>query len=529
MFLPLDERFTTRNAWLNLARVTPHTVVTPPEDLISHMKQPANVSVLQAWMVDNIAGCDALVISSELYLYGGLIASRESNDTQDDIMDRVDWLVQLRLKNRDTLKAVYLSSVVMRIPSYNEDVEEPWYWALYGADLYQFSFYYGRYVELHNASDLAMAQQYEAMVPDHVVAEFLWRRSRNFNVTSHLLDLQKKSNNTLFQNMFITLDDNSPFGFNILESKALQNQTAALGLNNTVYIYPGADEVGLTMLARMCVDAELDGVPVPMAVVYRDPVGKEYIPACEGQPMDMTVHQQIAAAGGVFDDDDDDEDDAAAAAAAAAAAGLLGGTGADSGAGQWSKEQRRRGSSSSSSSSSSISRGDSGVSGNNSSRRSRSSIIRNATDTDKVWLLVNNFSTKDQIGADSQPVPGNASDFDPFVGLMAQAIANRNIVVGFADNRYLNGADIAFCSWLEQYYETLNITSFAYAGWNTDGNTLGTVISNAILLHLYARTPEGTVESIQNAQFNLLRLVEDLHYQVRVYVCMCDVCDVCDV
>jgi len=35
----------------------------------------------------------------------------------------------------------YMSSVVMRIPGYNGDMEEPWYWEKYGRDIYEFSYY----------------------------------------------------------------------------------------------------------------------------------------------------------------------------------------------------------------------------------------------------------------------------------------------------------------------------------------------------------------------------------------------------
>ena len=34
-----------------------------------------------------------------------------------------------------------MSSVVMRIPGYNGDMEEPWYWEQYGRDIYEFSYY----------------------------------------------------------------------------------------------------------------------------------------------------------------------------------------------------------------------------------------------------------------------------------------------------------------------------------------------------------------------------------------------------
>ena len=34
-----------------------------------------------------------------------------------------------------------MSNVVMRIPGYNGDMEEPWYWEKFGRDIYEFSYY----------------------------------------------------------------------------------------------------------------------------------------------------------------------------------------------------------------------------------------------------------------------------------------------------------------------------------------------------------------------------------------------------
>ncbi len=50
---------------------------------------------------------------------------------------------------------------------------------------------------------------------------------------------------------------------------------------------------------------------------------------------------------------------------------------------------------------------------------------------------------------------------------------------------------------------------FAYAGWNTDGNTLGTVIANSVLLSVYNQARENTF-------FNALRILEDNFYQVNI-------------
>ena len=41
----------------------------------------------------------------------------------------------------DPRNKFYMSSVVMRIPGYNGDMEEPWYWENYGRDIYEYSYY----------------------------------------------------------------------------------------------------------------------------------------------------------------------------------------------------------------------------------------------------------------------------------------------------------------------------------------------------------------------------------------------------
>jgi hypothetical protein len=73
-------------------------------------------------------------------------------------------------------------------------------------------------------------------------------------------------------------DDNALYGFNIDEANALRSRADELGLLGTkVLIYPGADEVGLTMLAKMSVDTiseaagQVKGSVVPFDVVFRKP------------------------------------------------------------------------------------------------------------------------------------------------------------------------------------------------------------------------------------------------------------------
>lgn len=100
---------------------------------------------------------------------------------------------------------------------------------------------------------------------------------------------------TLFERFYITLDDNAEYGFNIAEARQLKDLVHRLGLQDKVNIYPGADEVGLTMLSRLAVDSSAKAPNLYLA--FRDPNTVNYIPNYEGQPMILTLQQQIHAAG----------------------------------------------------------------------------------------------------------------------------------------------------------------------------------------------------------------------------------------
>lgn len=86
------------------------------------------------------------------------------------------------------------------------------------------------------------------------------------------------------------------------------------------------------------------------------------------------------------------------------------------------------------------------------------------------------------------------------------------VAMGFADIRYSNGADNIFVDYIESLQASkLAMSQFAYAGWNTDGNKLGCVISNALLLSLFPQP----ASRVGNAFFTSLRVLEDKWYQAN--------------
>jgi hypothetical protein len=82
-----------------------------------------DVTAIFDWLAKNVPVADAVVVSLEMALYGGLINSRVSNDTLPVVIDRLNRLSNLLISAR---VPIFITTVVMRIPSYDGDFEEPW-------------------------------------------------------------------------------------------------------------------------------------------------------------------------------------------------------------------------------------------------------------------------------------------------------------------------------------------------------------------------------------------------------------------
>lgn len=428
MLLPLDERFTTRTLFLNMAAIVgSFQVITPPLDMICHLKEPANLTLLHQWVDDNIGTVDKFILSSEMYLYGGLIASRISNDTLDTVLLRLNRLAFYKIKYPKL--EIYVTNVIMRIPAYSLDTEEPWYWAYWGLFLFKWSFYIDRYHVLGDKTDYDNAMALEKIIPAAILKEFLWRRERNHNVTVQLLEMQHK--HPLFEKIWITLDDNAQYGLNKAEERQLRKQIENEKLWNQVNMYPGADEVQLTALSFMAVKSNQPNNPPKAAIIYRDSNTQNYIPNYEGQPLNVSVIAQIHAAGGI--------------------------------------------------------------------------VVPNSQLSDAdIIVLVNNWSTEHQQEAPQPQSPADYSLFEKYLDM-------KNKIFVYADVRYSNGGDLFFTKWIYKQ-KVPKLGQFTYAGWNTAGNTLGTCISNAILVHLFKN---GDVFA-NNAKFQIYRFLEDADYQAWI-------------
>jgi hypothetical protein len=85
--------------------------------------------------------------------------------------------------------------------------------------------------------------------------------------------------------------------------------------------------------------------------------------------------------------------------------------------------------------------------------------------------------------------------------------------VALADVAFVNGADLILGNRLVRHPEITQLHS--YGGWNTAGNTLGTVLAQAVL-RLLSRKAGGDPEQTRaHLEFLFLRFLDDYAYQAR--------------
>ncbi|MBD9222716.1 DUF4127 family protein [bacterium] len=218
-FLPIDNRPVCYTLAKDIAGIDREIeFFIPPRKLLGDLKRVADIEGLISWL-ENLPQIDSLILSLDTLVYGGLIPSRRSKETLEELQTRLERIKPL-LRNKN----VYAFSSIMRISNNNYNEEEKEYWSEYGKKIFDYSFSGGM-----NRDD----------IPDEIIEDYLSTRKRNFTLNKTYLNWQKEG---LFNTLIFSKDDCAEKGFNVEEAKELER----LGGKTKT----GADEIPLALLAR---------------------------------------------------------------------------------------------------------------------------------------------------------------------------------------------------------------------------------------------------------------------------------------
>lgn len=287
--IPLDERPANTRYPAMIAAIAGAQLALPPPEILSALRRPADCAGLAQWLEHAAPTLDGLIVSCEMLGYGSLIASRTSDESAGAILARLDVLRAIRQQFPSL--PIFGFSLLTRVSQANDATEEPAYWATYGAQLYQLSELLDRQQQgqpVGSGIDMLLAT-----IPHAQRNDFLRRRLRNHAVNLALLQLLAED---VFDLLVLSSDDTSPFGLPTREKHWLRAWADMLALGERLLMYPGADEVGCALLARL-LNTHASLTPT-FAVAYAPPEAATNIAAFEDGPIQVTVERQICVVGG---------------------------------------------------------------------------------------------------------------------------------------------------------------------------------------------------------------------------------------
>ncbi|MBC7321128.1 DUF4127 family protein [bacterium] len=430
--LPLDERPCNFKFPQYIAKIAGVELYLPSKEILSKKRVPADLESVEQWLLEESNSLDALIVSIDMLVYGGLIASRISQLSTQDAINRLEILREIKQRNKNL--TVYGFNVIMRTSNSNSNEEEKEYWKDYGKLLFQYSELTHKIKVFNREEDKLLLKEVENSIPKEVIEDYLNGRERNHSVNLALIDLVRDG---IIDFALLTQDDASPYGLPALEQKELRKRIRENRIQSKVIIYPGADEVGMLLIAR-ALNVKKNITP-KFKVDFSSVNGPNIITRYEDRPLLEGIKGQINAVSGLLVDSFRDAD-----------ISLL--------------------------------------------------INTPAIEQGEAYLFYN---------LDKVEGPFRNLLFLERIGRYCTDVLGIPVVLG--DVAYANGSDPELMELLEETGFIGSLTG--YAGWNTSGNTLGTVISVGSVWNASLK-----LEDNQRAlkEFLALRVIDDWLYQSKV-------------
>lgn len=292
VYVPLDERPCNAIYPVKTAEVAQDIkVASLPLELAGKKKRAADTSKIWSFVQEEMADAAYAVLSTEMLLYGGLLPSR-LHDLEKNDLENYEQNLRL-LKQKYPNKKIFLSNLIMRTPRYNSSDEEPDYYEEYGEMIFRF----GWLSDKRGREQLAINEEQEladliVALPQEIITDY--EKRREFNVSVNLLNIQLVKQEVVD---FLTIpqDDSAPYGYTAMDQKKVYQVIQTDGLKEKVMVYPGADEVGFTLLARAFNDW-IKSQPT-VFVRYASTLGPELIPLYEDRIINESLKAHVMAAG----------------------------------------------------------------------------------------------------------------------------------------------------------------------------------------------------------------------------------------
>ena len=489
LLLPLDERPCNAAFPGRLFPADKVQILLPQK--LGHKKEPADFFVLSDFLFEKAKDADALLLSLDMLLYGGLIPSRLHHLKTETLFSRLHLIREL--KEKYPALPIYAFATVMRCPAYSSDDEEPDYYERFGSAIHargalmhqaltglsspetkpvsasdlpspagltsaasgkeesgaSFSFAPAGTSSAEPAFASSLDNEY-SQCPESCLggdfetclADYLARRALNKQLSLQALELVKEG---ILESIVFPQDDSMRFGFPAMDQEEIRRRILTLGLTERAMMYPGSDEIALTLLCRLLLNHH--GLLPKVYVKYLTDGARSLIPLYEGLPLSATTSYQLHAAGCITADTCAEADIVLLETAASGPMEEA-----------WSQPSRS-----------------------------------------PSYFAERNF---------------------PEMLSFIQRMRGARKVVTVADNAYANGGDLDLIRILDADHLLMDLQG--YAGWNTNANTMGCAIAMGVCAFLYGEQGlfHDPAAEAKRRNFLISRYLEDACYQADVRQCV---------
>ncbi len=286
LLVPLDSRPAAGQFAHMIGQMASVDVKLPPYDTLGRFTSAGSPGSILRWLeTQDYRNVDAVIISTDMIAYGGLIASRVDESTLAQALFRLNRLAQIR-RRHPTVK-FYLFTAIMRLAPTATRASAGWRLNL------------AKYEELKDAAARTANKTTQAAVtalaaklPPTEIARYENVRNRNITVQHSLLDMVAKND---FDYLLFGQDDAKPYGPHIGETARLIKIATNLGVMPRTYFAEGIDQQANVLLSRALL-AKNQWAPT-LRIVWSDPEGKDKIAQYESKPIWNSLKDQIVTSG----------------------------------------------------------------------------------------------------------------------------------------------------------------------------------------------------------------------------------------
>ena len=289
VYIPLDERPCNYLFAQKIASGTSVSLIAPSQDALGDKKVAANYQKIKQFMIDNAAEADSFVVSLDMLLYGGIVPSRLHHLSENELAERLAVLQEIKTINPKA--KIYAFALIMRCPKYSSSDEEPDYYENCGREIFLTG-------QIKHKMDLDLIDEsegqsllceYSRVIGDNL-PDYESRREINRNMLIRIIGMLGKE----IDYLIIPQDDSAEYGYTSMDREAINLAIKNNGLCD-VAMYPGADEVGMTLLARAAL--ENAGITPKIFCDFAHENAPNVTPLYEDRPLGKTLPHQIDSAG----------------------------------------------------------------------------------------------------------------------------------------------------------------------------------------------------------------------------------------